>query len=375
MLAVDLPRFSFSSATDLPADHHEFGRQLGARFAPTIQERFALKSGLRQLLAVANSSAGAALYDEFVETHDRMAPNSMAELRGLAAGSGVPFNAVFLQNIPLEYTSCAQQRHLIVASDEGVWPSDDHCSDYSLCDADGACAVAHNEDNAEEDLGRTALVSGQFGAAPPFTAYTYLGELPSGAFGFNPHVAFTLNWLGPTDVACPGLGRGFISRSLLTAATLDEAVAVAADARQSAGHNYQLMDLSARAVLNLEAAPRGVYAVTPVAAPAYFHANQYVTLAVPQSISNSSVHRMARAAEMPSPVSADDMLHALGDQEDHDYPIFHDNASHAHGDKSGWTIATALFDLDRARLSVYTGNPREGLVLADLPLTGARVHD
>ena len=92
-----LPRFSFSSATDLPADHYEFGRQLGSQFAVTIQERFGLKTGLQQLLRVADSGAGEALYHEFLDAHDREAPNSMAELRGLAAGSGVPFKEIFLQ--------------------------------------------------------------------------------------------------------------------------------------------------------------------------------------------------------------------------------------------------------------------------------------
>ena len=52
------------------------------------------------------------------------------------------------------------------------------------------------------------------------------------------------------------------------------------------------------------------------------------------------------------------MLHLLGDQYDKSYPIYHDDASHAHGDRSDWTMCTALFDLHAKTLAVYQGNPR-----------------
>lgn len=55
-------------------------------------------------------------------------------------------------------------------------------------------AVAHNEDGAVNDVNRTAIVTAKIGSNPKFVAYTYLGDLPSGAFGFNDQgVAFTLN--------------------------------------------------------------------------------------------------------------------------------------------------------------------------------------
>ena len=64
------------------------------------------------------------------------------------------------------------------------------------------------------------------------------------------------------------------------------------------------------------------------------------------------------------PTTPEAIAHALGDQQDHSYPIFHDDASHAAGDLSDWTIATALFDLRKATLTVFAGNPRKKDVLA-----------
>ena len=52
-----------------------------------------------------------------------------------------------------------------------------------------------------------------------------------------------------------------------------------------------------------------------------------------------------------------------GDQGDHSWPIFHDNASHAAGDLSDWTIASALFDLRKHSLQVFSGNPAHGGVV------------
>jgi len=211
-----LPQFTWSSDTDTVDDHTAFGTALGAHFKATIQARFAdlrAHGQLGQMLQTYNTSAGSALYDGFLKTHERLAPSAIAELRGLAAGAALPFEQIFLQNIPLEFTDCSAASGLAPPRR----PRDDHCSDFQLCDPAGACAVGHNEDNDAVDLNRTALVGARFGARS-WTAYTYLGELPSGAFGFNADVAFTLNWVGPTDVVCPGLGRGFVSRALLDAA-------------------------------------------------------------------------------------------------------------------------------------------------------------
>ena len=87
---------------------------------------------------------------------------------------------------------------------------------------------------------------------------------------------------------------------------------------------------------------------------------------MPQSYGNSSLHRIARAAELPqalNPVSLHDILRVLGDQHDASWPIYHDDASHAAGDLSDWTIATALFDL-RARCPPHVMTSARDLLLS-----------
>jgi hypothetical protein len=365
-----LLEFTWESDSDSLDTHHAFGFALGQKFGAIIRARFAELPQLKAMMETYKSAQGAALYQSFLDAHEKEAPSAVAEIKGIAAGAELPFAQVFLQNIPLEYSDCSAKLGLVDMRATRR-PRDDHCSDFQVCAPEGACVVGHNEDNGHADLNRTALVHVRFGARA-FTAYTYLGELPSGAFGFNPAVAFTLNWVGPTDVVCPGLGRGFVSRQLLVAPDWASAIATASQPGQSAGHNFQLMRLGGEspAVLNLEAAPRGLYAARPIGATTFFHANQYETLSVPQTYGNSSTHRIARAAQMaPPPSTAAAIAHALGDQQDHAWPIFHDKTGHAAGDISGsWTIASALFDLRAKTLQIYSGNPRHGDVLKTLAL-------
>ena len=364
--AVVLPTFQFEG-TDSIADHHRFGLELGTSFASTIKSRFRAKaSSLDHLQALAKTSPS--LYHAFVQLHEDAFPLYMAELRGLSEGSGESFERVFLQNIPLEFSDCTAPS----SSPPLVGVS---CSDFMTCDAKpSTCAVAHNEDNNVEDLNRTALVSARISNHPAFHAYTYMGELPSGAFAWNDAgIGFTLNWVGPAQPVCPGLGRGFLSRKLLEATTLESAVAIASDARGSTGHNYQLMWWGGDApqIVNVEAAPRGLHSVRPIR-EAFFHANQYVTLALPQVYGNSSIHRTARAATLLPSIAAAKaaetraaMLNALGDQVDHSWPIFHDDLSHKNGDLSDWTIASAFFDLHQRTVDIFAGNPSHGRILAN----------
>jgi hypothetical protein len=369
-----LPKFSWFTNTSTLNDHHAFGQAFGKKYAAEITNRFAKKDGLKKMLEVRNTTAGAALYDAFFKLHEAEFPLAMAELKGLADGSGIPLPAIFLQNIPEEYTACAA--HLPGAPPRAPV---DACSDLMMCDdrtPTATCAIGHNEDNGAEDVGTLVLVDATFGAAS-WVAATYVGELATGAFGFSPVGAFgfSLNWVGPNDSVCPGAGRGFVTRAALDAASFDDAFSVITGARMGSGHNYQLYDSAHAKVVNIEVAPRGLYSVRPIGSAPFFHANIYETLSVPNFISNNSLHRIARVAELPAPTSTDDILHILGDQHDTSWPIFHDAASHKAGDKADWTICTSLVDLRSKRMQIMLGNPREGNVVADVPLLASVARD
>lgn len=62
-----------------------------------------------------------------------------------------------------------------------------------------------------------------------FVGYTYAGELPSSAFAFNSNgLVFTLNAVPPAEdeIVAGGIGRNFVSRHILEAQGIDDAINV-----------------------------------------------------------------------------------------------------------------------------------------------------
>ncbi|RLN96266.1 hypothetical protein BBJ28_00019306, partial [Nothophytophthora sp. Chile5] len=341
--------------------HFEFGRQLGARFRDKIQSRMRLNTKLQTLLLpYARTPLGRDLLDRYLAVHNATFP-----LEGMAEGSDLPFETLFVENIVEEYSNSippsfqasefpTEARHPVL-----------RCSDVVLTSKE-MHVVAHNEDSGVVDVNRTAIVIARIADEPKFVAYTYLGDLPSGAFGFNGNgVAFTLNFVQPAEIKVGGLGRGFISRNLLTARDADDAIAIITRKGQAAGHNFQLMHVPTRRVWNIEVASFDRHAVIEYVATsaegdtvtAFFHANQYQRLQVAQPPYQSSLHRLRRYSEMAPPTTIAEALAVLGDQHDRAWPVFHDLQSHERGDLSGWTLASIVFNLEQGKAVSLHGNP------------------
>jgi len=86
-----------------------------------------------------------------------------------------------------------------------------------------------------------------------WTAYTYAGELSSAAWGFTDSgVSFTLNAVYATHVSVQGVGRIFVSRSILDAASLEDAVERVAVPDHATGHNINLIGLSEHRIVTIE---------------------------------------------------------------------------------------------------------------------------
>jgi hypothetical protein len=80
----------------------------------------------------------------------------------------------------------------------------------------------------------------------------------------------------------------------------------------------------------------------------------YLRAPVPQNVDDSSVHRLARALQLPVSVNAASACQLLGDTTDTDYPIYRDGAG---PDGGVATLATAVFDLVRRQVQMYDANP------------------
>jgi hypothetical protein len=365
-----LTRWSWSPPAGMAPAHqsYAFGRAMGAQFAGSIRARIMSNAFITETLAPAFTAVGAPrrdVYASLLAANNATYPAYTRELAGIADGAGVAFPYVFLSQLMEEFT------FFLPTPGRASLKEPEHCSDLSWITADGKHTyLAHNEDSGAGDLNHTALISAPMGVAggPAFTAFTYLGNTPTGAFGWNAQrLLFTMNYVAPEQADPNGLGRVFMARDLLEMTSLQDGLEriTRTSPGISAGHNYQLVDFNSGKLLNVEVAAFGRSSVRAQLAgrPGYFHANTYQTLNVLGQIgSNSSTHRDARAKVLlsahPIQNGEEDMLAVLGDQGDRAYPIYHDNLSHEMGDQSDWTLGSIFADASEGTVWVWNTNPK-----------------
>ncbi|KAJ4818396.1 Acyl-coenzyme A:6-aminopenicillanic-acid-acyltransferase form [Rhynchospora pubera] len=329
---------------------YEMGYLIGERFSNVIRSRVEKDLILQeQLLPFASTAEGHSLVEALERSNKERYPRYWDELVGTARGSGVPLLHILLLNLRKEMLPFVPKEEL---TKEPV--VDDDCSDVLVVNDAMAIAV-HNEDGNVVLVGHTYLVKAVLPRGLSFTAYTYAGELPSCAFGFNSHgVAFTLNSVPPlnNEIMAGGIGRNFVSRDLLEAYGLDDALHRIRKPNVSVGHCYNLIDIKSRRILNIETASNNRLSIHEVGEDPFFHANMYLHLKIDQIQDENSSSRQKRAAMLPAD-SQERALSLLGDTNYEKYPIFMTGPI-LH------TLCTVLIDVDRAIVTIYKGNPKNG---------------
>jgi len=343
--------------------HFSVGQQLGYATKDTITFRLENSAKVATLVEwVTDTVAGRAAYDAMLKSANDTFPEYVREVEGMSYGSGVDFKTLFTLNVRNELSS-------FKVNGEKLADTVEHCSDYlvnGLNQADGTneILIGHNEDGSWESRDISYLVTAHmYGEdvreAIRYTSFVYPGELPTDAFFWNEYgVIGTMNGLKPVTSLFGGLGRNFVSRHLVGAKDIDDAISRSTMPNQATGHSFNIASTQEKRLLNVEVAPGvgdpnkdTIFAVTNVddqlqckdttPPPSLFHANTYMFLDVEENPSTSSQHRMDRAAELPKPRNSDDILLVLGDTEDVDYPLYRVASS----TDTGYTLTTALFSV------------------------------
>ncbi|XP_058200981.1 uncharacterized protein LOC131315803 [Rhododendron vialii] len=327
---------------------YHMGFLVGQRFTKQIRSRLATDLIFQnQLLPFAKTQQSQPLLRSLSDANRERFPSYWDELLGTAEGSGVTILDLMLLNFRKEILPFVPKTTVSLEADA------EDCSDV-LVVCDSMAVAAHNEDANVALLGHTYLIRATLSSGLSFTAYTYAGELPSCAFGFNNNgMAFTLNSVPPSEdeIVAGGIGRNFISRDLLEATNMDDALTRIRSSGASVGHSYNLIDIRARRILNVETASRNRISVREVQETPFFHANMYLHLQIQQVQDENSLSRQKRAALLPKETKTD-FLSLLGDTDDETYPIYMKGPTL-------YTLCTALIDLDEKTLSIIEGNPKE----------------
>jgi len=167
------------------SEHFRFGRDMGRAFRSTISAR----------LAILRSTGLPRPFD--LALHEARFPEYVAELRGLANGSGLAFDTILRLNLDEEAAHDLPSGELFGCSDS-VFSSRRRATDEEPDDRPQVAppVVGHNEDNSPADKEKVFLADVAFDGAW-FVALTYAGELPTSGFGWNADVAFTTDYVEP----------------------------------------------------------------------------------------------------------------------------------------------------------------------------------
>lgn len=188
-------------------------------------------------------------------------PIYVDELIGISEGAGVSLDELAVVNAMEAVAMDAL--HLSKCTSMGI--SDD-------CTADGHVLVAHNEDWLPEDEQDVYLVHASPDDEPSFLAMTYGGLLPN--IGFNSAgIAQCCDSVYPNDSRI-GTPRVVVSRAVLGATTLSDAMRLVLAPQRAAGYNHLLAHESGE-IISVEVSARKfgiLYAFDGVMA----HTNHYL---------------------------------------------------------------------------------------------------
>ncbi|MCZ7553567.1 MAG: C45 family peptidase [Anaerolineales bacterium] len=210
--------------------HRQIGQQIGEAMA--AQVRHSLESA-RNLIEESYSSLELDWQGALIQARKYLPfaleryPQYVEEMQGIAEGAGVDCDDLATLNAmeavtmdALHLTKCTS----LAVNEERT--------------ADGHVLVAHNEDWVPEDEADVYLVHAIPDDEPPFLAMTYGGLLPN--IGFNAAgIAQCCDTVYPTDSRI-GIPRIFVSRAVLGARTLVDAVEMALTPQRAAGYNHLL---------------------------------------------------------------------------------------------------------------------------------------
>lgn len=210
--------------------HLQIGQQIGETVKEAIRHSVeSAKSLISQTYPTLELNWEGALIQarKYLPFAQERYPRYVDELSGIAAGAGVSFDDLTVLNVMEAVTMDAL--HLSKCTSMAV--NEDRT-------ADGHVLVAHNEDWLPEDETDVYLIHAEPDDEPPFLAMTYGGLLPN--IGLNAYgIAQCCDSVYPTDSRI-GIPRVLVSRAVLGARTLADAIRCTLISQRAAGYNHLL---------------------------------------------------------------------------------------------------------------------------------------
>jgi hypothetical protein len=355
-------RFVAETATTFPllevsGEPFDIGFAIGARFASQIRGAFEGNAAWWADFKRFVDAAPAQLREQFLAAAERHAPDAVAELRGWARGSGVPFDDLLTLNLKCEYGALLDAERAKKEPDASPG-----CSTLVLNDGK-RLLVAHNEDGDKANAPGMFMLRVRPTGKPSFLAASYPGILPGNAPWVNDRgVAVTTNFIYSKSVR-PGVGRYFLDRLAVQARSADEALAVSRNPDRAYAYHHVIASAPERRVVSIEVTPEREH-VTEIRG-LYIHTNHLLAPALSQEaqdleyVKSSSLTRFEVLTKWKeghrdlAAIGAGDLVSALSSHEGRPYSP----CRHPEGAIRGATLLAVVLDLDRRTVKIFKGQP------------------
>lgn len=350
---LDVPAEGYP-LVEAEGSYGEIGYQLGLAMKESIREFYRYSKTFARCREYA-SGGGEKRLDAMFERARSVFPHLVEEAEGMAEALEIPFAVFFAYQ-------CRSEIEALACS-----PG---CSTLALAGG-GRFILAHNEDGDDLEVGRMIVARVSAPSGRTFVTFVYPGLIPGNGPGFNDAgIVQTTNFVEPHAVA-DGVPRYFVGRSILEAASLDEAVALATVEPRAFSWHHNLGSLAEGRLFSIEtvAHPRPFHDVIEVEG-FFLHTNHFVHPAMgggdPEGdrpfdrIDVSTRTRwevLTRAVrEERVPATAADFMALLSLHEGGPYGP----CRHPEGKVRGVTLGAGLFDSSVPGMTLYHGNPCEG---------------
>lgn len=287
---------------------------------------------------------GSAFAQELRAAAERHFPAHVAEIDAMAAALGWPAHDLFLWN----------------CRGELIHNAPDGCTTLAACTPE-AGLIAHNEDGDPYLRGRCVMVEIAPEGKPGFVSFYYPGSLPGHTFAAShAGIAQAINNVR-IRVPRAGVPRMILSRAVLDAATLADALALLRDTPRASGFHHTVGGTDDAGVVRIHSVEATAQraSMVEIGAPSG-HANHLIHAGCEneaQIVTDSSRDRQARLAELlpalGSPRGArpdgTDFVRTLQDRAGAGLPIYRDDP-HDPDDEN--TLATACMRVESRRVTL-----------------------
>jgi hypothetical protein len=326
-------------------DHYAIGRALGEAASDALHR---VVPGIGRFKVMKKDSSVGPILDQ-LESAARFAfPEFMREIDGIADGADVDFKDVWLWNCRGDLPGGGDQTRAALAG----------CTTVMLHGSGSLpCLIGHNEDDQPELDGSCFMARVEPDDAPGFVSFYSPGLLAGHTFAVNDAgLVQAINHIRPFDQR-PGIPRHLIARAIMAQSSLDDALKLLLRNDRASGFHHNFGMAGDEQLLSVEAPASGC-SVKVVTSEPRVHTNHLLDeslLSNGQAIAASSRDRLQRSMALieEGVLAGRNPLTILQDAGGDGLPIYRKGG---HPEDSGYTLATAVFEIRRAKVDwrVYT---------------------